>query len=72
MRVNQKNATPSQRSEYKFKTPAEVHKKRIFDVVNQLNEEELEKVSEMLKLSEKMDNADDDLDVGAAADGDER
>jgi len=29
-----------------------MHKKRIMEVVNNLNEEELEKVSEMLKVSE--------------------
>ena len=33
---------------------AEQHKKRIFDVVNQLTEEELEKVSEMLRVSEAL------------------
>lgn len=33
---------------------AEMHKKRIFDAVNQLNEEELERVSEMLKVSEAL------------------
>ena len=31
---------------------AEQHKKHIFDVVNNLNEDELEKVSEMLRASE--------------------
>lgn len=34
---------------------AEQHKKRIFDVVNQLTEEELEKVSEMLRVSEALE-----------------
>lgn len=33
----------------------ESHKKRIIDAVNQLNEEELEKVSEMLKVAESLD-----------------
>lgn len=33
---------------------ADYHKKRIMDVVDQLNEEELEKVSEMLKESEAL------------------
>ena len=37
---------------------AEKHKKRIMDVVNTLNEEELEKVSEMLRVSEAMDKGD--------------
>ena len=37
---------------------AEKHKKRIMDVVNNLNEEELEKVSEMLRVSEAMDKGD--------------
>lgn len=40
---------------------AEKHKKRIMDVVNQLNEEELEKVSEMLRVSEALDNGDDNM-----------
>lgn len=31
------------------------HKKRIFDVVNQLNEEELEKVSEMLRATDAVE-----------------
>ena len=34
---------------------AEMHKRRIMDVVNQLNEDELEKVSEMLKVSEALE-----------------
>ena len=33
---------------------AEKHKKKIMDVVNNLNEEELEKISEMLRVSEAM------------------
>jgi hypothetical protein len=37
---------------------SEQHKRRILDVVNNLNEEELEKVSEMLKVSEAMDKND--------------
>ena len=37
---------------------ADQHKKRIMDVVNQLNEEELEKVSEMLRISEALENDD--------------
>ena len=45
---------------------AELHKQRILDVVNQLNEEELEKVSELLRASEqeKLDavKADQELD----------
>ena len=37
---------------------AEKHRKRIMDVVNQLNDDELEKVSEMLRVSEAMDKDD--------------
>ena len=33
----------------------EAHKKRIIDAVNHLNEEELTKVSEMLKVAEQME-----------------
>ena len=47
---------------------ADKHKKRIFDVVNQLNEEELEKVSEMLKISQAMEGKGDIL---TEADGEE-
>jgi len=32
--------------------PVESHKKRIFDAVNQLNEDELEKISQLLKAQE--------------------
>lgn len=35
---------------------AEMHKRKILEVVNQLTEEELEKVSEMLKVSEALDS----------------
>ncbi len=48
----------SNATNYRLRKPinAEQHKKRIFDVVNNLNEEELEKISEMLKVSEAMDH----------------
>lgn len=39
-------------------TVIESHKKRIIDAVNNLNEEELEKVSEMLKVAESLDARD--------------
>lgn len=40
------------------------HKKRIFDVVNQLNEEELEKVSEMLRATDAIEKqADDEVEM---------
>merc|ERR1712151_693245 len=52
------------------------HKKRIIEAVNNLNEEELEKVSEMLKVAESLDaqekKAEDEADVVTAPDdGDE-
>jgi len=37
----------------------ESHKKRIIEAVNNLNEEELEKVSEMLKVAESLDARED-------------
>lgn len=46
---------------------AEQHKKRIMDAVNQLNDEELEKVSEMLRVSEAVNEneqpAEDDVNI---------
>ena len=39
---------------------AELHKKRILEVVNQLTAEELEKVSEMLRSSEALEGAAED------------
>lgn len=47
----------SNATSYRLRKPvnAEQHKKRIFEVVNNLNEEELEKISEMLKVSEALD-----------------
>ena len=35
---------------------AETHKKRIMEAVNQLNDEELERVSEMLRVSEAVND----------------
>lgn len=43
------------------KSVADAHKRRILEVVNNLNEEELERVSEMLKVSEAMDQNDPKL-----------
>ena len=45
---------------------AEHHKKRIMEAVNQLNDEELERVSEMLRVSEAVNEnepAEDDVNV---------
>ena len=45
---------------------AEQHKKRIMEAVNQLNDEELEKVSEMLRVSEAVNEnepAEEDVNV---------
>lgn len=41
----------------------EVHKKRIFDAVNNLNEDELEKISEMLRATEEAAKADAAEDI---------
>ena len=45
---------------------AEQHKKRIMEAVNQLNDDELERVSEMLRVSEAVNEnepAEDDVNV---------
>ena len=45
---------------------AEQHKKRIMEAVNQLNDDELEKVSEMLRVSEAVNEnepAEEDVNV---------
>jgi hypothetical protein len=55
--VNPSQVSASQASS-KFKTPADVHKKRIFEVVNNMSEAELEKVSELLKKDQVMDRED--------------
>ena len=53
-----KSAVGSRRSIISVSTHTaniEAHKKRIIDAVNHLNEEELTKVSEMLKVAEQME-----------------
>ena len=50
-----KSALNSRKSIGSRQAIIESHKKRIIDAVNNLNEEELEKVSEMLKVAESLD-----------------
>lgn len=60
--VSQNNASRFQKN-----LAAEQHKKHIYEVVNTLNEEELEKVSEMLKASEARAAQHSDADAASKA-----